>query len=223
MARPSGVKISEGERPDLVEQVAALDRRGLRQYQIAERAGLSVPTVRKLLDEAHAHYAAGAAEKEAQRGRLKALLEDLRAEAFAAYDSSKGDREKVVREKGRRLGREAKKAAGAARGGDRKTLSGSLVLLKEIVTKEGRLPASDYLRLVHETVRTEAALYGLNADETVNLNVTGVDWDALAGRAQHAPPLDPLQAMVYRAEAEARRVMIDDGGVLGGGINGRGG
>jgi predicted transcriptional regulator len=211
----AGPKFSETEREHVIAEVAKLDRRGYSPWTIAEHVGVSAVMVRNYLQTIRQRYKEEARDElTSMREEKRRALEDLRAEAWLAYERSKEDKERVVKEKGKTL--KPVRVPGQTPG-EKRTLKASFELLKEVTTREGRLPESDYLRIVLETHKAEIALYGLNEPEQLKITA-GLDWDMLL-RGLADPVPDPLEAEVQRlseevarARAEGRQIVPEETG-----------
>lgn len=154
------------EKEQVLALVAKLDRRGWTQWDIANglraELGLDVSQtmVSSYLRQIRERY------KETQREERQAKvnekmeqLRDVRAEAWRGWLKSHQDAEKLVEEWG--TDREAV--------GDGDYIT-SETLIKQIKTREGRLPDNAYLTTVMRTLEAERELLGL--DEVRNNTVT---------------------------------------------------
>jgi hypothetical protein len=160
-----------------LSEVARLDRAGCNQFEIARRLGVSQPTACHLLKKVRERYRESIpVEYAAKVGEVRALLRDVRREAWEAWERSKQDAHKEVRET----------APGTARKLDKRgeTLRQTIKRLRLIVTREERLPASEFLHVILKTISMECELYGINAEKApVNLLVN-------VNNSQPAPAFD---------------------------------
>lgn len=175
----------------VLAEIGKYDRRGYSQHAIATAllplVKLSQPRICVLLKEMRQQYKTRMMEDRAEKvNEMLAAYRDVRAEAWSSYEKSKADAEKFVRESVKPYEdptEEQKKNAKGATGRKGESAAASLVLLKEIVTTEGRLPANVYLQTVLDTLKAERELLGLDAPKQVD--VTGDlgpnVWDLLAG------------------------------------------
>jgi predicted transcriptional regulator len=183
------------EREKVIERVAELDRQGWTGYAIAEEIGVSRPMVsiylkkvrQRYLDDQLEHRAGLVAEKRAQ-------YKEVRRHAWACFWKSQEDKEKTVEEEALR------KAAEDAAGGE---YHASMTLVKRVVSREGRLPASEYLNVVTNTLKAERELLGLDEAGRLDVRVGALDWDALMRGMAHTP--DPLEEEVRRLGEEVGR------------------
>lgn len=149
---------NEAEKEQVLAYVAKLDRRGWTQWDIAaalkEDMGLEVsqPMVHLYVKQSRQRYK-DAVIRENKERVTEALesLRDIRAEAWRGWLKSWKDADKLVEEWGT-----DREAVGE---GDYVT---SEVLLKQIKTREGRLPENAYLKTVLDTVEQERKLLGLD-------------------------------------------------------------
>jgi predicted transcriptional regulator len=210
-----GPKFTPTDRERVIAEVARLDRRGYSQWDIADHVGVCQSTVGQYLATIRQRYKEEARDElTSMREEKRRALEDLRAEAWLAYERSKEDKERIVKEKGKTL--KPVQVPGQSPG-EKRTLKASFELLKEVTTREGRLPESEYLRIVLETHKAEIALYGLNEPEQLKITA-GLDWNALL-RGLADPVPDPLEAEVQRlsdevarARAEGRQITVGETG-----------
>ncbi len=140
-------KRTETEREADLAEVARLDRRGWSQREIAERMNVSQQQVCYDLKMLRRRYAAAqkpetAAAVEEKRQQFR----EVRKEAWDAWERSKENREREVKEK-----------ISGILGGE----ASATQKLKAVRTIEGRLPENEYLRTILMTLREEAELDAL--------------------------------------------------------------
>lgn len=205
----TGPKIkSETDKERVLAEVGRLDRCGYSQYAIAEKMkttigyAVSQPMVSKYLKRIREEYKGRLIEdRSAKVAEMLDQLRDVRVAAWDAYERSKEDAERVVKEAvAAKEGGEKKKPR---RGCSGETAEQSLVLLKQIVTTEGRLPGNAYLNTVLATLQAERDLLGLDAPKEVDVRqITTLNWDALCGFTDALPVVesnDPLEAKILEA------------------------
>lgn len=180
-------------------QVEKLLRRGIPQVQIAKEVGVSPGQIsldcRAIRERWEEEY------KLERRNMLMEKLaanEEIRAEAWAAWERSKEDAVKNVEEKipipeDENNGDEERTKRPRKR---RMTAEESLIKIKEILTREGRLPANAYLATIMETHKADRELLGLDAAQKVDVVVAQVPWDQVFG-----PQGDPIEIVVDQLPA----------------------
>ncbi len=181
-----GRRFSDTQREEIMAKVAQMDRRGYHQWDIAWALGVSQPMVGQYLKRIRERY------KQEQFGSREQLLSEkihqyreVRREAWEAWEESRKDREKTTTE---------------TTDNDR----GSATKVKE--EKEGRLPASEYLRLYQDALKAERELLGIDPEAPapgteVNVNV-GVNvniWDALSQVSQSLEVVDEVEQRLLEA------------------------
>jgi predicted transcriptional regulator len=192
-------------------EIARLDRRGYSQTQIARRlresgvASLSQPMVTYYLRQIRDEYKdVVRAERQAMITEKLEQLREVRAEAWDAWERSKGNTRKRVVEKAPVKDNEGEdppsrmKTSRGSKAAKRPELQVEEVMrrIRVVVTTEGRLPASEYLQIVKQTVELEMKLLGLLEDKTVNntQNVLMINWDALVAPTPITDPVDEILA-----------------------------
>lgn len=160
---------SKTQKEEVLAAVAKLDRRGHTQKEIADTlremgvVDVSCAMISHYLKEIRTKYAEMllAERKELVSEKIEQYRE-VRREAWAAWERSKQDTKKVVREKGPPVKLKfGEKGKPPNHNKDKGDFEESMRLLKQVVTKEGRLPASEYLVVVMKTLEAEARLQGL--------------------------------------------------------------
>jgi hypothetical protein len=171
------------------KEIMRLMRRGWTQDMIAEQLGIAQETVSKdyrmILKEWHAQRTEMVEEE--VTAKLAEYLE-IRTEAWAAWERSKIDAEKVVNADGPGYSTETK-------------------------TREGRIPANEYLRTVLNCLQAERELLGLDAVKEVKVQgryVTAqLNWADLAQQVPDTGPVpDLIEQSVQRALDELSPVVI---------------
>jgi hypothetical protein len=218
--------------------------RGYPQSEAVRQTGLTSGRVSQIVSESREEWLARAAEiatPETLVARKLTQLQDIRAEAWMAWERSKKDAECNTDEKNlktvyRTTVIEGKKV--------RLPVGERLRLVKSIKRVEGRLPANEYLVTILRCLQEEARLEGLTEEMVVHItqnnigqqNNVSVDWGALSRRPHvsdevevkiaaaklSAPsppnPLDPSESGPDWTEAEARE--LDDESNGDGHLNG---
>lgn len=166
-------------REDYVDVCGRMRLRGYTQTMISEAVGISQPMVsynekiarKRMIERLKAKQDEYVAEKLAQ-------YEDIRREAWAAYEKSMRDSEKEVEEF-------------ATYPDDGSSAAGSEVRIKRITTREGRLPNNQYLNTVMATLQAERELLGLDVEKKQAQTVVNVfNFDMLA-KSLSDPVPDP--------------------------------
>lgn len=161
--------------------IAQLDRRGHSQHAIAAAVQISQPMVCQYLKKIRKRYEESLISNRAELVAEKLeQLREVRQEAWDAWERSKLNAVTTrvhnvkAREDAGKKGKDKLKTG--------RTLSESLVKLKEIVTIEGRLPASEYLGIVLKTLDAERELLGLDEYDPGKMMgaAVGVVWDQLS-------------------------------------------
>jgi len=134
-------------------------------------------------------------------------LNEVIAEAWAAYEWSKRDTQKVTREKALRKPVEEKvvekvKIKGhSKRRTTEQEVEAILTTVKVMVTREGRIPANEFLLTIIKAHELQMKLLGVLDSSTVNnntVNVLNVDWAAMAERS---PIVDPMERLPIEVKA----------------------
>ncbi len=210
-----GKLLSPTFKAQVLAEIGKYDRRGYSQHQIvaaiAPLVKLTQPRICTLLKEVRQQYKAQIVEDRAEKvAEMLQAYRDVRAEAWACYEKSKTDSERLVRESVKPYEKkEPEKNGKGATGHKGESAEASLVLLKEIYTTEGRLPANVYLQTVLDTLKAERELLGLDAPKLVDLKAdltaTGPSvWDVLA-QVEETPALaivtsnDPIERIIEEA------------------------
>lgn len=184
-------------REGAMAKVAELDRRGFTQSEIADELQLSTVTVGKMQRELRIKYAEVVAGSTTEM--LTEKLEqyrEIRKEAWRAWEKSKKDNKKIVEEFQKPFIQDKKgyNSTGLSR---IKSLENQMEKLKEVITREGRLPGADYLNLVMKTLEAERELLGLDEPKQIDLRAHVFNWDALL--PQILDTTDTLEAKIVEA------------------------
>lgn len=177
-----------------LERVAQLDRRGWSQWQIANELGVSQALVCQDLGKIRARYKESMLRAHEELVAEKIVqYQDIRREAWAAYDKSQRDSDKEVCE-----------YAQVSEGTDGGDYAVSEQRIKRITTREGRLPANAYLTTILSTLQAERELLGLDEARKVEATVHVVDWAKLFERRQDAG--DPVEDKIAKL---TQQVVVD--------------
>lgn len=181
-----GPKIkSDHKRETVLAEVSKWAVRGFSQRAIAtkleETMGVKVtqPQIGVYLKQVNERYKAEAIED--RRIMVMRKLEELREvrnEAWVAWEKSKEDVEKRVKETGE-----------TEKGG----------FSKDRLEVIGRLPGGEYLQVVLNCIKAERELLGLDEAMKVNMSVvtTAIPWDELVG---HRNEIDLVEAEIQKVE-----------------------
>lgn len=195
---------------EVLAVIARLDRRGYTQFEIAQelrRMGLvdlSQPMVSKHLKQIREDYAeAKVAERHALVIEKLDQLREVRAEAWRAYDRSMLDARRRVTERAPRLKDDEEEPRQAKRKKPGvKSLDDDLRRIKVIITREGRLPANEYLTTILKTIEMEMKLLGLLEDKTTVNNTVLINWRSLEAEVEHRVEVE--SAAMRAIEVKAR-------------------
>lgn len=174
----AGVKFSIVEREEVYQRVTRMYLEGVRNQDIAKDIGVSIPQVTYYIKRLKKEFAARRPDPiavmiEERRDQIKSI----RVEAWRAYRLSIADKQRETTE------------AWETDDKDDEDAKKSIAKLKRIITKEGRLPANEYLQTMIQTLKMESELDGLEAPKKVDATIT--IWDALAkGEAVQVADLD---------------------------------
>ncbi len=147
-------KRTKTEREEALAETAKWDRRGCSLRDIASKMGVDHKQVDYDLKIIRRRYAESTLmERGAMVAEKIAQLQEVRAEAWEAWEVSKTNKERQVKEKVTEGG------AGPDHQAER---------LKAIITTEGRLPENAYLQTVLKTLEDEADLLDLYPKNGVN-------------------------------------------------------
>lgn len=187
---------SETDRALTLEVVAKYDRRGYTQLQIVEMVQkergitLSQQGISLYLKQIRESYKQRVIEHQQDMLAEKlAQYAEIRREAWLAYEKSKEDGVSILTEKA--PGIPVVLNTGPLKPGEKpgrrdhpETLAGTLQLLKEVVRREGRIPANEFLKTIMATLDAECRLLGLEAPKKLDVNAkVGFDWDELIRQA----------------------------------------
>lgn len=203
-ANKHGGKVDPNDRGRMLEYLAKLQRRGYTQHEMQTKlveAGypfLSQPTIHQYLDEVRGHWMGVMLKEHAHMvAEKKAQYAELRATCWDAYDRSCQDSERMV-EEWQRVKDEADEEEAKGKKGKKKPaakkvrrrikgkfggIEDSLERMRVIITREGRLPANEYLRTILMTLQAECELDGLNEQQAQAPGTMVLDFNALAAAA----------------------------------------
>lgn len=144
-------------------EVAKLMRRGMSLTQIAKTMNRSVGGVQKdwakLLTRIHADQEA---DTQAGVALMKAQIKEVQVEAWAAYERSKVEFEKVIEEESNGMG----------------PMSGGRTKTTRIT--ENRGPGSEWLSLVMKCIQEINDLNGYYPKQSIDVNTNVFNWDIFA-------------------------------------------
>ncbi len=187
-----GPRFTETEREDRLCKVARLDRRGWSQSDIARECLVTQQTVSNDLKEIRQRYKVDMlAEHDEMVAQTVAEYREIISELWAAWERSKEDAVKTVEERApidttppvedeapRRKRGLARLLANPNQFEFRK--------IKEVMTREGRLPAAEYMKLILNAREGIRSLLGLDAAKKVDMDVFGkiIPWDVMYEEAE---------------------------------------
>lgn len=208
MAAPKTKNPTERER--LRAEIAALDHRGYSQEQIGAKLGMAKPTVNHHLKKIRARYRE--TQLEETRGSIYCKLlqyRELRREAWDAWERSKEDGVRTITERTAplRIGKEAETVDGKGRKRPRKNAkpapgtADDLRTTRVATVVEGRLPATEYLKIIADCLKAERELLGLDAPKKTQVMVQTLDWAALVEIAEATDSVeDRIEAALEKAK-----------------------
>lgn len=183
---------SETDQALTLEIVAKYDRRGYTQLEIVEKVkqergiDLSQQGISYYLKKIREGYKERTLEHQQDMLAEKlAQYAEIRREAWEAYEKSKEDGVTIITE--RAPGVPVVLNTGPLKPGEKpgrrdnpETLKGTLELLKEVVRREGRIPANEFLKTIMATLDAECRLLGLDAPKKVDIKGSvAFDWDTV--------------------------------------------
>lgn len=185
-------------------EMLSLIRRGYTQLSIAAKYGLSPQQVsydyKIVIKQVMADKNKDA---EALVAMKLAECEEIKREAWAAWERSKLDAEKLVQKEtdvvkcpvcdGAKVGMKGKSCRNCDGQGE---IGGPGERTK---TTEGRLPGAEYLQTIERCIATECRLLGINAPKKVEMNGVAkavIDWSALIRRPEG---INPVEAKIIEA------------------------
>lgn len=191
------------EREEVLAKVAQLDRRGYTQKVIAEKVGVSIPQICYYLKKLRMRYIEAQLE---DRSALVAMkieqYREIRKEAWEAWERSKEDKLREVKDFGTpvlrfKLKDEDQEEKSDSARINQLSVEECLVLIKKTVTKEGRLPSSEYLNIIMETLTAERKLLGLDESLKIDLTAQVINWNDLYTSSQQPRIiLDPVEEKI---------------------------
>ena len=194
-----GQKFSRLQREKILAQVEEMECRGFTHGEIAEKVGVSrvqVTLYVKKLKGRYRHYA--------HEDRKEAVYEQIhrlryvRKHAWEAYFESMKERLFETEEFG------YPKFATSEDGEEVEDFDASMKLIKRIVKKEQRLPASQFLDIVLRTLDLEATITGLKQDAVniFNINPSSDERPSIDFAAMGVVrPVDPVDGKVIDVKA----------------------
>lgn len=211
----------ETAREERRAQVALLDRRGYTTDEIGRRIGVTRQTVINDLKVLKERYMESALDD--VRAMIAYKLQqyrDIRREAWEAWERSKEDQTRTTseymiakpdedekNEEPRGRGR-PKKKPGEALGG----FLDSMRKIREIVVKEGRIPANEFLTTILKTLEAERQLLGLDPKEKgAGVNIVNIDWKSLAAAGGGN---DLIEELLRAEENRGRMIEAPKGNVV---------
>jgi hypothetical protein len=190
---PADERTPEQKRLHEIE-VVGLIARGQSLDRIARTLNRPVAQVKRDFERFRKRTARLAEEEvKALRWRTARELEEVRVEAWAAWERSKENAVKIVEEEGN--GR-VNPATGVEQGN------------RVTTTTEGQCGDPRYLSIVKDCLKDTRELFGLDEPKKVNVTQNVIDWSALA-REIGGPPPDmeaQMQAQIARRKVEALEV-----------------
>lgn len=181
----------------MMAKVAQLDRRGYPQAQIAKMVGVSYITVMNYLRKMRER------SKEIQLGDREELVKEklqqyreVMMEAWEGYSKSMKDAESITEEEYL---------------GGKPDEDGEVQARGKIVRKtEGRLPGTQYLKVIQDCLAAERELLGMDAPKKMDVKaqVISIDWTQLFQRPDLVilEATDPIEAKILEAEQAAKKV-----------------
>lgn len=148
---------------------------------------------------------------------------EIKREAWEAWERSKLDAQKSVVETAPPLPSKDDKAGTKKGKGDKGQAADvsvkALRMLKKVETTEGRLPSSDYLRIIAQCIAAERELLGIDPPKEIGFKGNIVNWDLLARNIPSGPVPDEIEGIIAGAmglpaptETEVAYGDSDDGG-----------
>lgn len=204
---PYGPKIkSHVLREQVLAEIAKFDRRGYTQRQIGEvlketfNLELAQTTISSYLKTIRTSYhKARMAEHADLVAEKLEQYREIRAEAWMAYERSKENRDKTVSEyvmlpedTGIREAPVAGGLVGKLKALAERRLMKEMQKVKEIITREGRLPATSYLDLIMKTLEAERELLGLDEAKKIDVTQVSLPWDQIL----QAAGVDPVEERI---------------------------
>ena len=192
--RKPGPKFNKTDREQAIARCVDLAHQGWTQYMIAAELGVSRNTVADYLDTAKRRWqeqVAGVKTEEANR--ILSEIEWIRREVTAAWHRSKEDKESLTQERSPQV---VKVLDGKSKEPTHKTIT----RIKEILTKEGRLPACEYMNIYLKTVEIKRDLFGLKGEDAPDVLLMQVNTGGQQGPAFDWEPLTERRGVTDPAE-----------------------
>lgn len=196
--KPGNPMRSKADNEAIQAEIAKLDRRGFNQYQIAKAIGLSQPVVHMRLKKLVTEYRERRkVDYDASVQKKLEQYQELRMEAWEAYELSKRPAKKRIEEK--QLRAQFKILNGPKASGKAK-----LQVVKQVRELIGRLPASQYMDIILRCLNEECKLEGLTQEVIFNqqnnqVNVSStIDWSSMLDQP-NSPPHIEIEKQIERA------------------------
>lgn len=212
-AGQTGPKIkSDVLKADVLATVSQLDIEGYSQREMAQevwvrhRVNLTQQQMGRYVKQIVVQYRETRLEKlDDDINRKLAQYQHVMKEAWAAWYRSKKNSKRLVQEFTPIVLDDEDGDDSATKRKKRKTVvqkqvDAELAKIKEIITREGRLPASQYLSLIISCLNAERELLGLDEAKKVDITTTQISWDSLLNevkdsRAAHQSIEDEIAAI----------------------------
>jgi DNA-binding Lrp family transcriptional regulator len=180
------------EREEHLEVIAKMDRRGYSQRRIAEMLGISQRQVGEDLKKLKKVYIESQIKERHEYVTEKLeQYREIREEAWLAWERSKEDFLRI--QETHEQDPSAEDATHAP------------YIYKTVRTREGRLPANEYIRTVMSCLEAERDLLGLDAPKKLDMKQLLIDWDAVSGSLNEEVP-DLVEAEIQRI-SDAERLL----------------
>lgn len=190
--KKTGAKFTKTQREEVKVRVAMLDRRGCNITQISvllkDEFDISVGPAMVaiyLRQIREAYLASIESERSILVQEKLAQYREIRYEAWMAYERSKLDTKKTVSEfipvRPKPVDPKAKQSTKPTTLVPSRSPEDAMMLLKAVVTQEGRLPANDYLRTIMTTLENERELLGIDAPKEISHSgsMQIINWNAV--------------------------------------------
>jgi predicted transcriptional regulator len=221
----TGPKFTPLEREEAIAEVARLYRRGVNQYDIGRKLGISQPQVSNYVKVIRERYRESAGEDYGAlvKARIDQLYE-IMVEAWEEWERSKHGVTKVVQEHGRVIkpgkdkdkpGKKKGKATNTT-DPDPQVRADQLALIRETVTKEGRLGDPRYLTVIRECLKDISQLEGLIDGRGSDTPAGGFDWEKFLSAPREPTVEERADETVRKAIAARGENGTADGPVIDG-------
>lgn len=182
-------------------EVYKLKLRGYQPHRIAEKLGVIPQIVSQDIEwnRVRIKNTSEVAKSDSLRDKIE-QIHDVREQAWEAFEASFRSKKTKRTESvpiPQKKGKDGRKAP--------RMMHDTLVRIKEVVTLEGRLPSSEFLRIVLETLTAECKLLGLFPTEDDGKGKDGivqVDWkEFYRPRITRVDVADPVEAEIAKVES----------------------